>query len=172
MSAPGDAASSEEAASAPPDFSLGDLGLEDWIGILALLAIMAAMSAGVFCRYVLNDSLSWSEEFARYGLIYMTFIGTSTAIRRRTHVRVDVIDLMLGARTRGVLRILMDTVCLLFLVYLCWRTTQIMGFLESSRSPAMQIPVNWIYGGMLVGLAMGTLRQLTLIAKDLQGLRT
>ncbi|MBM5801026.1 MAG: TRAP transporter small permease [Cyanobacteria bacterium K_DeepCast_35m_m2_023] len=168
----GDAASTEEAASWPTDFSPGDLGLEDWVGISALLAIMAAMSAGVFCRYVLNDSLSWSEEFARYGLIYVTFIGTSTAIRRRTHVRVDVIDLMLGDKTKGVLRLLMDALCLLFLVYLCWRTIQIMGFLESSRSPAMQIPVNWIYGGMLVGFAMGTLRQLTLIANDLKGLRT
>jgi TRAP-type C4-dicarboxylate transport system permease small subunit len=172
MSALSDAASGEGTAFAQPDFSLRDLGLEDWAGIFALLAIMTVMVAGIFCRYVLNDSLSWSEEFARYGLIYMTFIGTSTAVRRRTHVRVDLIDLMLGDKTRGLLRILMDIVCSLFLIYLCWRTTQIMGFLESSRTPAMQLPVNWIYGGMLVGLAIGTLRQLTLIAKGLQGLRT
>jgi len=167
-----DDASSMEAASDSPNFKLGNLRPEDWIGVLALVAIMAAMSAGVFFRYVLNDSLSWSEEFARYGLIYVTFIGTTTAIRRRTHVRVDIIDLVLRAEAKHWVRLLVDIACLLFLAYLCWRTTQIMGFLQSSRTPAMQIPVNWIYGGMLAGLGMATFRQLMIIGNDLEELRS
>ncbi len=151
---------------------VSDLRIEDWIGIFVLLTIMGSMSAGVFFRYVLNDSLSWSEELARYGLIYVTFFGAATAIRRGTHIRVDVVDLLLKGRMKALIRLLMDSLCALFLAYMCWRTTQIMGFLGSSRSPAMQIPVNWIYGGMLAGLLAAVVRQLFVIAKSLRGLPT
>lgn len=148
---------------AAPSFRPRDLGIEDWVGIAGMVIIMLAMSAGVFFRYVLNDSLSWSEELARYGLVCMTFIGTSTAIRRRTHVRVDVIDLTLRDHPRRLLRLVMDLLCLLFLGYLCWRTAQLMEFLENSRSPAMQIPVNWVYGTMLAGIALAAVRQIVVI---------
>jgi TRAP-type C4-dicarboxylate transport system permease small subunit len=153
------------------EFRFGHLGLEDWIGVALLLAIMTAMALGVFFRYVLNDSLSWTEEFARYGLIYITFVGTSTAIRRRTHVRVDVIDLVLAEAARRTLRWIVDLACLGFLAYLAWRTWQIMGFLGSSRSPAMQIPINWVYGGILFGTAMAALRQLVVLVGDVKSLR-
>jgi len=152
------------------EFRVSDLRIEDWIGIFVLLTIMGSMSAGVFFRYVLNDSLSWSEELARYGLIYVTFIGAATGIRRGTHVRVDLVDLVLKGRTKALLRLLMDILCIFFLAYTCWRTTQIMGFLGSSRSPAMQIPVNWIYGGILAGLMAAVARQLLIISKSLRGL--
>lgn len=144
-------------------FVPSDLGIEDWFGIAALVIIMLVMSLGVFYRYVLNDSLSWSEELARYGLICITFIGTSTAIRRRTHVRVDVIDLILTVRQQKVLHLTLDVICLIFLAYLIWRTAQLMGFLESSRSSAMQIPINWVYGTMLAGTAFAAIRQLVVI---------
>lgn len=146
-----------------PSFRLHDLAIEDWVGITGMVIIMLAMSAGVFFRYVLNDSLSWSEELARYGLVCMTFIGTSTAIRRRTHVRVDVIDLVLSDHHRKRLRLGMDLLCLVFLGYLCWRTGQLMQFLQNSRSPAMQIPVNWVYGTMLAGIAVAAVRQMVVI---------
>lgn len=149
-------------------FRASSLAAEDWLGIALLVAIMVAMALGVFYRYVLNDSLSWTEEFARYGLIYITFVGTSTAIRRRTHVRVDLVDLLLADAFRRVLRWAVDLATLCFLAYLAWRTWQIMGFLASSRSPAMFIPINWVYGGILFGTALAALRQMIVLAGDLR----
>ena len=162
-----------DATSAPSgaEFRPASLAVEDWIGIGVLLAILVVMGCGVFFRYVLNDSLSWSEEFARYGLIYITFLGTSTAIRRRTHVRVDVVDLVLGPAARRALRCAVDLACGAFLAYLAWRTWQIMGFLGTSRSPALQIPINWVYAGILAGTALAALRQAVVLAGDL-GLRS
>ena len=42
------------------------LGAFRWGAMFLVLAIAAIVSAGVFFRYVLNDSLSWSEELAKY----------------------------------------------------------------------------------------------------------
>lgn len=42
----------------------------------------------VIFRYVFKESLSWSEELARYLFIWLTFIGASIATREKTHINV------------------------------------------------------------------------------------
>ena len=54
------------------------------LGIL----MIGVVAAQVFFRYVLNHSLFWSEELARYILVWLTFLGASVAYRRGVHPRV------------------------------------------------------------------------------------
>ena len=49
-----------------------DRRLEEVILVLLLSCIVVIMLCQIVCRYVLNDSLSWSEEFCRY-----CYIGTA-----------------------------------------------------------------------------------------------
>lgn len=135
------------------------LAPEDWLGVVLLLGILVAMALGVFFRYVLNDSLTWTEELSRYGLVVMTYVGCAVGCRRRTHIRIDAIDLVLAPVLGWALALLMQTGLLLFLIYIAWRTWQIMGFLRTTISPAMGIPIVWIYGAMLIGFALAAFRQ-------------
>ena len=43
----------------------------------------------LFSRYVLNSSLSWTEEIARYLLILLGFVGSVTCIRKRSHIYLE-----------------------------------------------------------------------------------
>jgi len=45
----------------------------------------------VFFRYVLNHSLFWSEELARYLLVWLTFLGASAAYYRKAHPGIDIL---------------------------------------------------------------------------------
>jgi hypothetical protein len=56
------------------------------LGIL----MIGVVAAQVFFRYVLNHSLFWSEELARYILVWLTFLGASVAYRRGVHPRIDL----------------------------------------------------------------------------------
>jgi len=58
-------------------------------GLLFLLALL--LSLGVFYRYVLNDSIYWSNEVARYLMVYIVFFGATMAHRHRAHIRIDLI---------------------------------------------------------------------------------
>ena len=50
-----------------------DENIEKMLCVIALALMSAVIVAQVFCRYVLNSSLSWSEELARYLFIWMIY---------------------------------------------------------------------------------------------------
>lgn len=137
---------------------LAEVGVIGVVGIALMIAILAVMGLGVFFRYVLNDSLTWSEELARYGLVYVTFLGCATAVRRRSHIRVNLLEEMLPPAWARGLRILQDLFTLAFLAYLTVKAYEILGVLGHARSAAMQLPISYVYGAIVIGFGLASLR--------------
>ncbi len=48
----------------------------------------ALMAVGVFCRYVLNSSLAWSDELAMMLFVWSTFLSIATGYRHDKHTGV------------------------------------------------------------------------------------
>ena len=55
--------------------------IEVWVSVFAMLLLILVVSIQVFCRYVLQDSLAWTEELARYLVIWSVLFGCSFAMR-------------------------------------------------------------------------------------------
>lgn len=64
--------------------------LEQWFAIVILTTILIAMGLQVIARYVLGSPISWSEEVARLGLIWLTFIAAGFVAARGQHIAVDL----------------------------------------------------------------------------------
>ena len=65
-----------------------------WIEYLLFglgLSMILVVASQVFFRYVLNHSLFWSEELARFQLVWLSFLGASVAYRRKVHPGIDVL---------------------------------------------------------------------------------
>lgn len=58
-----------------------DENLEETLLVLFLSCMTLVMGVQVFCRYLLNFSLSWSEEITRYLFIWSAFISISYCIK-------------------------------------------------------------------------------------------
>lgn len=54
--------------------------------VALLVADFLVVAVSVFFRYVLNNSIGWSEEVARLLLLAMAFLGAALAYPRRAHV--------------------------------------------------------------------------------------
>lgn len=54
------------------------------------------VAAQVFFRYVLNNSIFWSEELARYMLVWISFLGATTAYYRGLHPGIDCLVVRLA----------------------------------------------------------------------------
>ena len=54
---------------------------EDWLAFAIFWALAFIVFLQFFTRYMLNDSLAWTEEIARYGLMWVVFIGGAMVTR-------------------------------------------------------------------------------------------
>lgn len=67
------------------------ISLEDTPTLLLFVFMIVIVGLQFFTRYVLNDSLSWTEEAARYCLILLTFLGSAICVRQGTHLTLGLI---------------------------------------------------------------------------------
>ncbi len=118
----------EEADAQPVDLS--GYATEDWItvGLFWVMTILVFLQ--FFTRYVMNDSLAWTEELATYCLIGVVFIGASMCVRKSRHIQVDLIYRYLPHGPARVLSTLVDllrTAFLAYAAYLIWKYIGIVG---------------------------------------------
>ncbi len=132
--------------------------IEDYLGIVITFAILVVMSTQVFLRYVLNDSLIWSDELSRYLLIAMAFIGCATGIRKRCHIRIDVIDLILPEYARRALAVVIDALVLFYLGYIFVSSIEILGIFVRQPSTAMGVSMAVPYSVITIGFGLAALR--------------
>ncbi len=64
---------------------------ENWIAFVLFWALAFIVFLQFFTRYILNDSLAWTEEIARYGLMWLAFIGGAVVTRKKTHIAVELL---------------------------------------------------------------------------------
>jgi len=102
----------------------------------------------VFCRYVLNHSLFWSEELARYLLIWLTFLGASSAYFRKVHPGVDVIYSRMSPKMKHISAIIVHIVCMGIFGIMIVYGFQFAWFVRFQISPALNLP-KWIIAGII-----------------------
>ncbi|MBR9919384.1 MAG: TRAP transporter small permease [Bacteroidetes bacterium] len=118
-----------------------------------LAFLMMLMTAdvlwGVFTRYALESQASWSEELARFLLIWIGILGAAYASGQNMHLAIDLLLPKLKGDSRKRLFYLINMVVILFalavmvigglrLIYI----TYVLGQL----SPALRIPMTLVYG--------------------------
>lgn len=128
--------------------------IERLLATLLLLTILGTMSAQVVARYVLHAPISWSEEWARFALIWMAFLAAAFVMAEGQHIAVDVVSQRLSPRGRRLLECLSNTIvvlaCLLLLIggfRFVWRVGLV-------GSPALGIPRSYWYGAASTGLGL------------------
>src|SRR5437762_9437356 len=69
---------------------------EDWLAFVLFWALAIIVFLQFFTRYILNDSLAWTEEIARYGLMSLAFIGGAVVTRKKAHIAVELVSNLMG----------------------------------------------------------------------------
>jgi TRAP-type C4-dicarboxylate transport system permease small subunit len=62
------------------------------LGAAFLAIVLVSCALQVFTRYVLNNSLAWTEELSRYSVIWSTLMGSVLATKSGAHCAVAVLD--------------------------------------------------------------------------------
>ncbi len=113
------------------------------LGII-LVAMLAVMTLdvlwGVFTRYVMSNQASWSEELARFLLIWIGILGAAYASGQRMHLSIDLLD-------KKPVRLIAALIILFALAVMVVGGSRLVMLTADlgQRSPALGIPMSIIY---------------------------
>jgi len=125
--------------------------IEDGLALGLVSVIVLSVFLQVFCRYVLQAPLSWTEELARSCLIYLTFVGSSLAIRVKGHFVLEILVMKLPGKLHLVWELLLMGIILVFLGVLLVYGTLMLPMLSLQMSASLQIPMSYIYLAIPIG---------------------
>jgi TRAP-type C4-dicarboxylate transport system permease small subunit len=126
------------------------MALDHAIGWL-LVAAVVLNGAAVFMRYVMLDSISWSEEGIRYLAVWITFLGGVTAAWMDEHLDMDVFGDFGGPWFRKLHRSSLQALAALFGAFVTWQGAIYCLKNGMQTAPATGIRMIWVYGAIPIG---------------------
>ena len=124
------------------------------VGGLLIVAMVAVVSVGVFTRYILLAPIEWSEELARFLMVWIALLGAAVGVRTRAHYGILLLTDRLPAGLQAALRIFADLCAFAFallLVRFGLSMVQVTGF---QTSPNLQVPMSVPYAAIPIGGAL------------------
>jgi TRAP-type C4-dicarboxylate transport system permease small subunit len=134
-----------------------DSAIEQLLAGLMGLAVINVVWQ-VFSRYVLKSPSAYTEELARFLLIWIGLLGSAYAVGRGMHLAIDLLPQALGAPARRRLDGLIAMLIIFFAItVLIWGGSRLvwMTLYLGQRSAAMRVPLGYVYAAIPVsGLLM------------------
>ncbi|MEJ5357762.1 MAG: TRAP transporter small permease [Desulfobacterales bacterium] len=122
--------------------------------ILLGVAMSAVVILQVFFRFVVYVPFPWSEELARYLMIWMGLVGSFVALRRGRHIGVNSLVECLPPPLRRLTSIGLHLALIAFLALIAREGLNLALFNAAQKSPAMMIPMFYPYLAIPVGAAL------------------
>ncbi len=124
-----------------------DRFLSTFVAVLMAVLVLDVLWQ-VFTRFVLGDPSSWTEEMARYLMIWVGLIGAAYAAGRRMHLSVDLLSGKLTGDRAHILRIVIESFVLIFAIAALFvgglRLVWVMLILGQT-SASLQLPLGYVY---------------------------
>ena len=97
------------------------LKLFDYFTVLLMLFLLFIVFFQVLNRFVLHIPLSWTEEAARYGFVWLSLFGAVKALQVDSHIKVDIFINNLKPKTLKIINLLShDLITLIFSILLTY----------------------------------------------------
>jgi TRAP-type C4-dicarboxylate transport system permease small subunit len=125
---------------------------------IVLVIVLTAMAVAVFLqvifRYVLSLPLFWTEEFARYCLVWASLLGSAVAVKRGQHIAVTILVERLPSPLGRILKIVALMAVAVILTVILWGGIQLVAITRAQISPALRVPMSIPYLAVPVGAAL------------------
>ena len=119
--------------------------------VFMLCAMVIITTAQIICRTWFT-ALSWSDEVTRYLLIWSTFLGATCVYLHGGNIAITFIQEAFPDKVSRFLRILVQAICLVLFVVLCYYGIQ---YDLNLKKTATSIPIKMSYVFIVVPISMG-----------------
>jgi len=120
----------------------------EWLLITFMLLMVVNVLWQVATRFLLRNPSSFTEEIARFLLVWVGILGSAYALGKRIHLAVDLLPSKLEGHSKAMLELFIEMCIFVFaalvLVFgglgLVWVTLDL-----GQTSAALQIPLGFVY---------------------------
>lgn len=146
--------------------------IEDIFTSVLLLVITALLFINVILR-IFGLSIDWAEEFSRYSIIWITFVGGSICIYKGAHIGIDSITTILSERGKNILSVFTVLMAILFTSIFIVKTFNLVSvvYRTGQLSSTLEVPMWIVYGAMPVGGVLMLIRFIQELVKQIKVLR-
>ncbi len=122
------------------------------IGFL-LTVITVVLFIQVVARYVFSTGTFWSDELARYSMVWLVLVGAAVAVREKSLMNVDVLE-SLFPKSRVILNIFQSITILVYSAFILYIGFGTLELVSAQRSPNMGLSMSFVYAALPVAAVL------------------
>jgi TRAP-type C4-dicarboxylate transport system permease small subunit len=141
------------------------------IVVILVTALTLLVIAGFCFRYV-GHSLSWYDEVASVGLVWLTYYGSALAALRGAHIGVPGFVNAMPPRIRLIATLFAEAVVFVFFIMLTWTGIKVLVVLGSDNLVSLEwMPQRFTASAVPIGAALFILAEALRMPKLLRDAR-
>jgi len=132
--------------------------------VILAIAMLVILSQQVFSRYILNTTVGWADEAARYMLVWFAYFAASVAIFKNAHIKIDAVLALWPSKARPYLKLFSNVVFFVYCVVVTYFSYNLVMDIRASGgiSLGMGIPMWAVYSIIPIGHILWALRLIQL----------
>jgi TRAP-type C4-dicarboxylate transport system permease small subunit len=122
--------------------------LLEWAVVALLSVMLLSVLWGVLTRYIFADQSPWTDELARFMLIWVSILGAAYIAGKNEHIAIDLLPASLSRKKKLVLEIITGVIIsiFVFVIFLIGGLRYIYISLKLGQtSAALEIPMGYVY---------------------------
>src|SRR5690625_1535341 len=125
---------------------------ECFIGV-TMIAVVLLLTVNIILRFFFSAGITWAEEFIRYAIIWITFIGGAICFRKGIHVGIDLFIDVLPQKGKTILSVVINVLAIILMILFIKYGIDLVIFSMNmgQLTPALQIKMYWAYLAIPVG---------------------
>lgn len=137
-----------------------DEKFEEYFLAVTLIFSVVLIFLQVIMRYVFSNSLSWTEELARYLFLWQIWVGASFAVKRGKHLKADIVRSFIPKDKHYYLDLVATVIWLAFSVFLTYKSSALVSKISQvgQLSAALRLPMKYAYASVPAGCYLMSIR--------------
>ena len=120
-----------------------------------MITMTVVTFAQVIKRYVLNSAFYWSEQMVILSMLWLAFLGSTIAISRNQHTRIDFFINLFPPKIKGFIEVIDDILCAFIAGILAYTSLDVLEVTKGQISVELGISRGiYIYAVIIGGILM------------------
>lgn len=122
--------------------------LLEWTVVVLLSVMLLSVLWGVLTRYIFADQSTWTDELARFMLIWVSILGAAYVSGKNAHIAIDLLPATFSQKKKLLLDIMTSVIIsiFVFVIFLIGGLRYIyISFKLGQTSAALEIPMGYVY---------------------------